>query len=445
MAEYEDQFERKVPLIVDLGVWLLIAGTVVAAATMFIPVVYAIAGERGEITVLGVRATVETGAGSIAGSLGMGVLLLAGAVWMVRGCTDLRLRSWLGGDDATEPQAPHEPPVLSRPAVGPGAAPAAGEELLRVDGDAYRASFTADGALVTVGAGGMRLWDVPSGRELLHLPDACGHVALSPDGQLVALAQGSFGIVLWSLPDGGERTIVHRSSAWKSGFGGVSALAFSPDGRRLATAGDPDTRLWSVADGSELLRLPTGATEFYGLSIAFSPDGRLLATTTTDRVVEVWDTGDGRRLQRLDHRPHVYGRVATAVAFSPDSRLLATLCADDSAWVWDVSGGDCLLELSPPGRRPPCFDPRTLAWSPDAERLFVPSTDGSVRAWDTGSGDELSRLEHDAPPQPRRARSWLVDSVFGVTGGPTAVAVSPDGTLLAASSAEGVVRVWALS
>ena len=121
-------------------------------------------------------------------------------------------------------------------------------------------AFTAEGALATIGPDGLHLWDVQHAEELADMPDVSGHVAFSRDGRHLAMTHKDFGIVLRSLRDGEEQwTVAHRGNAWKSGFGGVSALAFSADGRRLASGGDPDTRVWSVANGSELLRIPTGA------------------------------------------------------------------------------------------------------------------------------------------------------------------------------------------
>ena len=230
--------------------------------------------------------------------------------------------------DREQPAQPPQPPVLAPPGAGTSGPATVGEELLRIDGDTYEPTFTSAGELVTNGVGGIYVWDVRAGRELRHLPDAGPNATLSPDGRRVAIVRGSTEIVVRSLSDDGEVTIAHRSSIWKRGLGGVSAVAFSPDGARLASAGDPDTRLWSVADGSELARIPTGPTEFYGVIVAFSPDGRYLATSATERSADIWDVSDGRRVQHLDHRPHRYGRVAVAVAFSPDSRRLATLCAD---------------------------------------------------------------------------------------------------------------------
>ena len=366
MARQRDELDVHVPLILNIGVWLNVLAALFVALMALSSPVHLLAGGSGEFTLLGVRWGGETGE-SIAGGVGFGLAMLGYAVYVVYACTEVPL-PWRFARDDGDAQALAQPRVLRPPTPAPASGRDVSEDLLRIDGDAYAVSFTPAGALVTVGAGGMRLWDVPSGRELLHVPDASGHVvALSPDGGHVASTRGSFGIVIRSLRDGDERTLVHRSSFWKSGAGTVSAIAFSADGRRLATGGDPDTRVWSVADASELLRIPTGPTEFYGLSIAFSPDGRHLATTTTDRVVEIWDSSNGSRIQRLDHRPHAYGRVATAVLFSPDSLRLATLCADDSAWIWDVADGSLLLELSPPGRRPPHFGPRTLAWSSDGK------------------------------------------------------------------------------
>ncbi len=433
--------ECGVSLFERAGVWLCVLGSLLAAATMVVPVALAVAGVRGEVTVLGVNMTADLDGMTIVGTLAMALVLLALAAGLVYACTDVPLLSRSSREDEQPLEAP--PPRLRWQGAGTLPEPrAAGDELMRIDGDAYTVRFTAAGELVTFGAAGMRAWDVSSGRELLHVAEATGHVALSPDGRQLAIADASSQIVLRSLGDRDGRTIVHRGSIWKRGAGGVSAIAFSPDGRRLATGSDPDTRIRDVADGSELVRMPTGPTEFYGLSIAFSSDGRYLATTVTDRVVHVWDTCDGHRVQRLDHRPHVYGRVATAVAFSPDSQRLATLCADGTAWVWDVADGRVLLHLPPQQRRPPSFAPRSLAWSPDGERLFVPGSDGTVRAWDSVNGLELLCLEHGPSGEATTSGRWSPGAVFGVDSGPASLAVSPDGSLLATAGGDGVARIW---
>jgi len=349
------------------------------------------------------------------------------------------------------PRADRTPPAVVWRADGDvphaGRARTPGAELLRIAEDAHTLAFCADGALITVGASGTRLWDVRDGRELVHLSDARGIVAISPDGRYMANVPGSFEIALRSLRDIEEqRTILHRSRWWKRGFGDVSAIAFSADSRRLATAGDPDTRVWSVADAAELLRIKTGPTEFHGLSIAFSPDGRYLATTVTDRLVHIWNSFDGHKVQRLDHKPHAYGRVATALAFSPDSRRLATLCADDSLWVWDLATGSLALCVLPDDHTPRCFEARMVAWHPGSTLLAAPCADGSVRVWDVERCLELLCVEHCTPPPRSRRTRWSgEDSLLGVSGIPTAVAISRDGTLLASGGAGGTLRVWALA
>jgi hypothetical protein len=162
-----------------------------------------------------------------------------------------------------------------------------------------------------------------------HTDGVCG-VAFSPDGRLLATASFDGTARVWDPATGGHlRTLTGHD-------GGVWGVAFSPDGRLLATASrDGTARVWDPATGGHLRTL-TGHTGTVW-AVAFSPDGQLLATASSDKTARLWDPATG------EHRRTLTGRVSwvrranwvRGVAFSPDDRLLATASEDRTARLWD--------------------------------------------------------------------------------------------------------------
>jgi hypothetical protein len=192
-------------------------------------------------------------------------------------------------------------------------------------------------------------------------------------------------------------------------------VAYSPDGRRLATwALDQTVRVWDAINGQELLILQGHRGPIW--DVAYSPDGRRLATLDADQIVRLWDAASGQEVAAIPW--HARSLSGMGVLFSPDGRRLAVWGADQTVVrVWDARTGQELLDLKGHTDRI-----SGVAYSPDGRRLASASDDKTVRLWDAATGQELLSLK-------------------GLTGGAALLFFSPDGQRLVSAN-DQEVRVW---
>jgi WD40 repeat protein/serine/threonine protein kinase len=284
----------------------------------------------------------------------------------------------------------------------------------------YLASAAEDGTVI--------IWDTNTGAmiETLGKDQTRGFtsVAFSPDGRYLAAATGTRKEQALENPPGEVR--IWETSTWGKAHvlakhtRSVNSIAYSPDGRWLASAGsDRTVKIWDTQTGVEVATL-LGHTHFV-VGVAFSPDGKRLVSASEDSTLRVWDTETQETVRILQgHSGKVNG-----VAYSPDGKRIASSSDDRTVKVWAAEQPPVARVLGGAGRK--WFT--DVAYSPDGKYLAGANGDRTVTIWDRANYEvQMVLRKHDDP-------------IWGVAFGPNDLIASACGDVFRAEQSSEL-RIW---
>jgi WD40 repeat protein/tRNA A-37 threonylcarbamoyl transferase component Bud32 len=296
----------------------------------------------------------------------LGIAFSPDGKWLVGGSSHhvvVRLPAWM-----RNPAAEAETAALAANALFLAAQGLSGQAL-----GAGPAPYALEAAgAVHSDSGWVKVWDRETRRLILALKAHDGgvtHVAFCPDGTHFATASEDQHVKVWHAQTG--RKVFHCEHASP-----VHAVAFSPQTPHLASGSQDSTvTVWDANTGRKLFDL--NGHEYPIYCVAFSPDGKYLASASWDGTIKIWEVANRREVSTL----HGHTGPVNAVAFSPNGRRLASASGDGLVKLWDVETGQEVLSLK--GHTDVVS---AIAFSPCGRRLASAGLDKTVIVWETSAG-----------------------------------------------------------
>nr|WP_298680611.1 caspase family protein [uncultured Treponema sp.] len=353
----------------------------------------------------------------------------------------------------------------------------------------YAVAYSLDGKTVASGSLDItiKIWKVATGEciKTLETGAVVRSVSYSPDGAYLASSFWNNEIKLWDIAT--EECVKTFGGHTKS----VSSVAYSLDGKYLATGSADGVKLWNVTTGEHVKKLngqgnvvysPDGkyiasrtskvvnlsevATgecikRFEGhtdtiYSVAYSPDGKYIASGSEDKTIKLWEVATGECVKTFEgHTDTVY-----SVAYSPDGKYVASGSKDETINIWEVASGKCIKTLI--GHTSYVM---SIAYSPNGKYIASGSLDYTIKLWEVASGNCVKTLEGHTDPVEyvsysrngtylassswdRTIKLWKVvtgeciKTLAGHTSWVNSVCYSPDGTYLASGSNDNTIKFW---